>query len=80
MAAIDNLRNDIIDKLLTISNKDYLSAIYQLIDKSTVDNDVVNLSQEQILMLKLSDKDIQSGNLISQDELDKQDIAWLKEL
>ena len=80
MNRADILRNNIIDKLLTISNKDYLSALYQLVESSAVDNDIVKLSDEQILMLKLSDKDIEAGRLISQEELDKSDMRWLKGL
>jgi hypothetical protein len=80
MNRADILRNNIIDKLLTISNKDYLSALYQLVENSSVDNDIVKLSDEQILMLNLSDKDIEAGKLISQDDLDKRDLQWLKGL
>lgn len=80
MNRADILRNNIIDKLLTISNKDYLSALYQLVENSSVDNDIVKLSDEQILMLNLSDKDIEAGKLISQDDLDKRDMQWLKGL
>jgi hypothetical protein len=76
----DNIRNNIIDKLLTISNKDYLSALYKLVEKSSFDDDFVKLSEEQKLMLRLSDKDIENGHLITQEELDKRDLAWLKEL
>ena len=74
MATIDNLRNNIIDKLLTISNKDYLSALYHLVEKSSVDNDTVKLTKEQVLMLQLSDDDIKNNRLISQDQLDKNDL------
>ena len=80
MAAADNIRNSIIDKLLTITNKDYLSALYQLVQKSSVDNDVVKLSDEQLLMLKLSDSDIENNCLIAQDQLDKNDLEWMKGL
>jgi hypothetical protein len=80
MNRADIIRNNIIDKLLTISNKDYLAAPYQLIENSSVDNDIVKLSDEQIIMLKLSDRDIDEGRLISQDELDKSDKQWLKGL
>ena len=65
MRAVDNLRNNIIDKLLTISNKDYLSALNQLIEKSSVDHDIVKLSEEQILMLNMSDEDIKNHRYIS---------------
>ncbi|TKB96956.1 hypothetical protein [Pedobacter cryophilus] len=80
MTGTDNLRNSIIDKLLTISNKDYLSALYQLVEKSSIDNDIVKLSDEQILMLQLSDNDIKKERLISQDQLDKSDLEWIKGL
>ena len=78
MRTTDILRNNIIDKLLTINNKDYLSALYKLVNKSSVDNDTVKLTDEQILMLQLSDNDIKNGNLISQNQLDKDDLQWLK--
>lgn len=78
MSTTDILRNDIIDKLLTINNKDYLSALYQLVSTSSVDSDIVQLTEEQVLMLQLSDDDIKSGKLISQDQLDKDDLEWLK--
>ncbi len=64
MATIDTLRNILIDKLLTISNKEYLLALNQLIEKSIVDDDTVKFTEEQILMLQLSDNDIKTGKLI----------------
>ena len=78
MATADNLRNSIIDKLLTITNKDYLLALYQLVEKSSVEKDTVKLTQEQVLMLQLSDQDIKKGRLISQKQLDKENLQWLK--
>ena len=80
MGTTDMLRNDIIDKLLTISNKDYLSALYQLVNSSSVGQDTVQLTEEQVLMLQLSDNDIKNGKVISHDQLDKDDIQWLKGL
>lgn len=80
MTATDHIRNGIIEKLLTISNKDYLSAIFQLVQSSSADKDVVKLTEEQVVMLNLSEKDIKNGKLISQSKLDKADLKWLKEL
>jgi len=79
MATADNLRNSIIDKLLTITNKEYLLALYQLVEKSSVGQDTVNLTKEQVLMLQLSDQDIKMGKFISQEQLDKEDLRWLKD-
>ena len=80
MNRIDILRDSIIDKLLTISNKDYLTALYQLINNRSIENEKVELTEEQILMLQLNEHDIENGNLITQTELDKSDFKWLKEL
>ncbi len=80
MPNADAIRNGIIDKLLTISNKDYLSALYKLVESSSIDKGKVKLTEEQTLMLKLSDKDIKNGKIISQSQLDKEDLKWLKGL
>lgn len=74
MNATDNIRNQIIDKLLTISNQDYLSALFHLIEKSDVNDDVVELSESQILMLNMSEDDIKNNRIISQKDLDKKDL------
>lgn len=44
------------------------------------DKGILILTEEQILMLQLSDKDIKNGKLISQSQLDKDDLKWLKGL
>ena len=80
MTTEDHIRNGIIEKLLTISNKDYLTEIFQLSKNSPVDKDTVELTEEQIIMLKLSDEDIKAGRLISHSQLDESDLKWLKEL
>jgi hypothetical protein len=80
MASIDNLRNSIIDKLLTITNKDYLSALYKLVETIQVEENIVKLTEEQKLMLQLSENDIKNNRLISQSQLDKKDKKWLKDL
>lgn len=79
MATVDTLRDNLIDKLLTISNKEYLSALNELVEKSTSNNELVQLTEAQISMLKLSDTDIAMGRLISQEQLDKDDLAWIEE-
>lgn len=78
MTTIDHLRNSIIDKLLTINNKEYLEGLYKLVSNNQIDSDVVQLTEEQKVMLQLSEEDIEYSRLISQDDLDKQDLEWLK--
>jgi hypothetical protein len=76
MSTTDLIRNNIIDKLLTISNEDYHLALYQLVNNSSVDKDIIQLSEEQAIMLQLSNEDIVSGRFITQDQLDKDDLQW----
>jgi hypothetical protein len=78
MANIDSIRNGIIDKLLAISDKDYLQALLRLINSSEVQVNKVKLSKEQKLMLEMSLDDFNNGRVISQNELDKSDLEWLK--
>ena len=77
---VDDLRNGIINKLMTITNKEYLSALHQLLTKSAVNDNVVRLTEEQIVMLQMSDADIANNRLRTQDELDRDDSEWLKGL
>lgn len=76
MATVDTLRNKLIDKLPTILNKEYLLALNRLVETSTLDNGPVKLTDEQILMLQLSDHDIKTGKIISQEDLDKNDLQF----
>lgn len=80
MASIDHIRNSIIDRLLAISNKEYLVALYKLVENSPVIDEKVKLSEEQKIMLQMSEEDINEGRLIPQDQLDKADIEWLRKL
>ena len=80
MTTTDHIRNGIIEKLLTISNKDYLTALFQLVKNSPANKETVKLTEEQIVMLKLSEKDIKTGKLTPHAQLDKNDLKWLKEL
>lgn len=79
MAQVDVIRNGIIDKLLAISDKDYLIALLRLVDNSAVQDEKIKLTKEQKLMLEMSENDVQKGRIISQSDLDKSDLEWLKE-
>lgn len=80
MDTADNIRNNIIDKLLTISNKEYLTALYKLINTSSMNNEAIKLSEEQLFMLNLSEDDIKNNRVVSQEKLDEIDLEWLKDL
>jgi predicted transcriptional regulator len=79
MTTVENLRDSLIDKLLSISSEEYLVALNQLVEKSDLAGEPVKLTEQQIMLLKLSDEDIEAGRLIPHEELYKNMLAWLKE-
>lgn len=79
MTIVDTLRNEIIGKLLTISDKSYLSAINRIVDTQSEKDEIVKLSEEQKLMLQMSDDDIKNGRTMKEAELNKRDLQSLFE-
>ncbi|MEZ5084411.1 MAG: hypothetical protein R2750_13340 [Bacteroidales bacterium] len=77
MATVDKIRNGLIDKILSIKNKDFLEALDKLISSSSSESEVVELTNEQKIMLDISEQDIKSGKLISQEVMDKRNLEWL---
>jgi hypothetical protein len=55
-----------------------LSELYDIFVKSNNVSGFVKLSKEQIAMLEMSDNDIIKGNAFSQEQIDKEDLKWLK--
>lgn len=77
MAAVDKIRSQLIDKLLAVKNKDFLEALDKLVASSSSLSDLVELTAEQKEMLEMSDDDIESGRLISQEAMYKRNLEWL---
>jgi hypothetical protein len=78
MATIDKIRNRVIDKILSIRNKEFLETLDKLISSNQSESDIVKLSVEQKQMLQMSEEDIENGRLVSQEEMDKRNLKWLK--
>ena len=66
-----------IDKILSIRNKDFLEALDKLITTSTAESEIVELTNEQKVLLEMSEQDVISGRLISQEAMDKRNMEWL---
>jgi len=77
MATVDKIRSQLIDKILAIKNKDFLEALDKLVASSSSPSDLVELTAEQKEMLEMSDDDIESGRLISQEAMNKRNLEWL---
>ncbi len=77
MATLKDIRNRVIDSLMSIDNAEYLQALEKMIKSSNVTHAKVPLTEEQKIMLSISDEDIQSGNIIDEGSLNKQELQWL---
>tara|TARA_R110000796_G_scaffold252637_1_gene389629 strand:- start:67580 stop:67822 length:243 start_codon:yes stop_codon:yes gene_type:complete len=77
MSTVDKIRNGLIDKILTIQNKEVLEALDKLVSSSVPESQTVQLTGEQKKMLEMSEEDIKSGRLISQAEMNKRNLEWL---
>ena len=78
MASTEQIRNNLIDKLITIKNKDILSAVDRLLEVSVKEEDVYKVSEVQRKALQASEMDIANGRLISDEELNNEEDEWLK--
>lgn len=76
MTTLDSLKNNLISHIMASKNEKLLKAINNIFD-STRENNIVSLNPQQIEVLMMSEQDIENGRLISAEELEKSDSAWL---
>ena len=76
--SVDGLKNKIIEQIIATNNERLLDAIAAIFEATTIDDGIINLSSTQIEILKMSEDDLQYGHIISQEELDKLDAAWMQ--
>ena len=77
MAEVDKIRSVLIDKILSIKNRDFLEALDRLVTINSSEAEIVELTDEQKQMLKMSELDIKNGKLISQEEVYRRNLEWL---
>lgn len=77
MEPIDKIRNGLNNKIPSIKNRDFLEALDKLISSSSSEVEIVELTKEQKIMLKMSEQDIKSGKLISKVAMDKRNLERL---
>lgn len=78
MTKIENLRNEIIDDLLCISDEKYLLALKILVNNSINITKEIKLTESQKIMLKMSEDDFKNGRFLTDEEAFKRDLEWLK--
>jgi hypothetical protein len=73
------IKHRLIDKILSSKDETLLARIDRLMESSISEEDEVPLTDEQKRMLKMSDQDIEKGEIFSQRELNRDDLEWLRE-
>ncbi len=76
MTNIQALKSKLIDRILISKNEKMLSAINDIL-ASTEDSTIFEFDSHQIEMIQQGEKDIENGDFLTQDELDKSDAKWL---
>ena len=77
MKTAEITRNKLIDRLLTISNPKVLETIYDIVDKYSSKNSVIELTATEKQILELSHQDYLAGQFMSHEQLEQEDKEWL---
>ncbi|AXB56758.1 hypothetical protein [Flavobacterium fluviale] len=72
------IKLEIFDKLKNIEDVNLLEKIRSLLKNADTSN-TYQFEQYELDMLKESEEDIKYGRVISQQDLDKEDLEWLSE-
>jgi hypothetical protein len=78
MISTTDIRNKIIDQVMAIKDAEFLRALSEMIDKSNVQEKAVQLTEEQKIMLAMSEEDIEAGRTVDQLTLNERELEWLK--
>lgn len=78
MISTTDIRNKVIDQLMAIKDAEFLRALSDMIDRAHVQENPIQLTEEQKIMLAMSEEDIQAGRIIDQFTLNERELEWLK--
>ena len=78
MISTNDIRNKVIDQIMAIKDADFLRALSDMIERAHVQENAVQLTEEQKLMLAMSEEDIKEGRTIDQLTLNERELEWLK--
>lgn len=78
MSTLD-IKMEIFDKLKEVEDIALLNRIMNLL-KNAGQTEVYHLNEHELDIIRESEDDISTGNVISQEQLDKEDFEWLSKL
>lgn len=74
----NQMKQEIIDKIKSITDENILEEVYRIIEVGNEDVDKIVLSNQQKESIDLGIKDIEEGNYLSNEEANQEMEEWLK--
>jgi|HubBroStandDraft_1064217.scaffolds.fasta_scaffold1018673_1 hypothetical protein len=74
---VNDLKYNLLDKLISVRDISILHKINELIGNVDINNPVFKISEGQKQMLMKSEEDLHKGNVISDDDLNAEEDKWL---
>ncbi len=74
---VNDLKYNLLDKLISVRDINILQKINDLIGNVDINSPVFKVTDAQKRMLMKSEEDIRDGNIISDDELNVEEDQWL---
>jgi hypothetical protein len=74
-----HLKNLVIDRIYNLEDDELLAAIKLILDKSQNSDNIYQLNAEQEEHIYLAKEQIATGKYFSNEDIDKEEDAWLKE-
>jgi len=75
----DNLKYDLLDKLISIEDHHLLEKVNDLIGDVDINKVAFKTTKDQKNMFLKSEEDIRNGDFISDEELNEEEDKWLNE-
>lgn len=75
----EQLKNLVIDKILEIEDESFLQAIKTILDTNTATHSIYRLTEEQKKKVEIGLNQLSQGQIISNEDLEKEEDEWLKE-
>ena len=80
MNSATDIRNRVIDQLMAIKDTDYLQALSDMIDHSHIQVDAVPLTEEQKIMISMSEDDIKVGRTVENMDISSEKTPSMNEV
>jgi hypothetical protein len=77
MDTIEQIRNNLIDKILSIRNRDMIGALDKLLETTINEKNIYKTTEQQKLIFQASEIDIQNGDLFLDEEINQEEDLWL---